>query len=422
MSELNIAIPTVKLPNITKNDVVTALSAANNLKMSEAIFRSSIKAPLSKDSSVGIEGDSQVDHVIWHIIRELSGIGFMPPGYNNSVDGTAIHEMLDSPRFDNFKGIGLKLAFLMTGANDIREGGDAQTIFNGIRQWWRECKLAGIDYIFIFQTPPATTGSFAYTTSQEEQRVLLNQLRSQIDHPDVIVEPSVDWMTPDLFHDGLHMSWDGGAQRIARVGHIIRGFFEPVLPYFTVEESDNIFFIEGDNPQLTGTSGTNNNPPDNTITGPIASGYYVSAVGLDIVCSIVADHFGPGLHAQKLECTGSGSYALRFRRQYSTTINGVIGDAFEAYYQFELEPGHTGVRNISASCGTGETPAYDRALTIEGGVGYKGTLRTGITQALAADDSNDTPEFFMRLDHEGTPINFTVLVGMPYLKKVTNLL
>jgi len=406
-------------------EVIAGLSSESKL---ESIIRSSLDVANINDR-IGIVGDSRgADRLPWVISILLGGRGYMPIGYNHAVGGWEATDML--PDVADVNADQFDVLFFTEGYNSLTTGAGE----TGASLYEQQRTL--VDYylnsgytktVFMCLNPPtfADVSGYQLTEAQDTQRKILNNLWLANTDPRVVVEDELEWVTSDMFSDGLHDNMAGAWIRLSNSAYKIRALFERSPVIRDIFTSDNIIHTTSKNPALALLTGGNLNPVNGaSVTGDVPRDWQVAGDGaITVVSEILENHFGLGVNGVKLTISGTplnSTSNVKFKPQYSLVSGGLIGEGFEAFIDFELLEGATGISNIQTVATTLGSPLDHRLeeFTTEKGVApaMSGTLRSRQTSVLAVDTANIPLEWRIRF-RQGVAINVEIIFGRPVFRK-----
>lgn len=375
---------------------------------------------LPLNSRLVCEGDSQFNagtvasDILAHSML-TGGRFYMPSGYNQATASETVAQMLTQVSAINARQPDVVL--FRGGTNDLGNGVRA---INLIRDDIKACADAylagGAKVVVIMEVLNRNDTSWlALSQARRDDRVALNLLIRALDNGTTIRVVRVDdaVFDPSIYtFDGLHQTWDGS--------FLMGAAFAAVTNTLIVQDSILDFYLDAanfwPNPQLTGTAGAFAGSP--TPTGQVSDQHTLntSGTGLVAVGSKVANANGVAI-GDRVVVSGTPDAAARGVTILKTcTIPGAIGDAYEAWCQFDLAAGSAFIRAINISMsGVGQTPnrGVDKIMSA---LPRSGVLRCP-PYILTTNAASIQVSFGCQFGLGATAADFTI--SKPVLRKVT---
>lgn len=342
--------------------------------------------PLVLNSRLSSEGDSitaGTNGPMWSefaMFQENASL-FRPFGWNNAVGGTTTVQML--ARQAAFLATKPRIATFLGGTNDLTGTSDSPAVIAArIQQWMANCFAANVQYIVLCKVLPRTDATWTgLGPTAEANRVALNVLIGQmaVTGKVFVIDLETQYL-PSMTVDGLHPNYIGAALLGGTQGFAsgITSFLASGLDGLALfNQSGNMLFAGGMNPQLAGTTGTP--APSNLVSGQVATlwGVQTNDTTMTAVCSKVLAPDGTTA-AQRIVVSGTCTTAGRVVTLSRTVpYTGVIGQQYEAAIGFSLASGCAGLRAAYLSCDSGQSMnSTQSANVMDGTQAYAGTMRT----------------------------------------------
>lgn len=386
---------------------------------------------LSEGAAIAIEGDSimaigaagaQAD---WAVCAFSGGCGYRQQGFNVATGGETAEQM--AAQVSTVLALSPELVYFGAGTNDIKNGRTADQIKSDISACVFGYLNGGVKYVYIFKVLKRVYGEYEFDSGQIE---IMSAVNAHIDglarsNNRIVCEGDVSWFASEHTNDGTHPNWFGAYERARRSESRLNSFWNRKNIVFAPYSSDNLVKSLGGNPEFSGTSGTSN-ATAGSIVGDIPDGWLVAQdAAVATTVTYERDFFGVGQHGVRLTCTGSSistsNKLVKIRINPNPVINGVIGDAYEAWCKFHIDAGHYGLSSVQIDFATLGTVNDDSATAITGGGQMSGVMRSYTTAPLAANTTS--AEYALKLtvrSPEAVPADSycSVVFGVPYLRKI----